>query len=64
MLSRARAYLYWLRDRYGVDVYDYSEPQRFGGSLTAWYDGAHIDAANARLVVAGLAGPSQDLGRP
>jgi hypothetical protein len=64
MLSRTRTYLAGLRERYRVDVYDYSEPQRFGGSLTAWYDGAHFDKANASLIAAGLAGPSQDLGQP
>jgi len=64
MLSRTRTYLGALRSLYGIDVYDYSEPQRFGGSLTAWYDGAHFDEVNARLVVAGLAGPSHDAGRP
>jgi hypothetical protein len=55
LLSRTRAYLAHLGDTYGIDGYDYSSPERYGGSLTAWYDGAHIDEKNAKLVAAGLA---------
>jgi hypothetical protein len=55
LLSRTRAYLARLGDTYGIDVYDYSSPARYGGSLTGWYDGAHIDEKNAELVAAGLA---------
>jgi hypothetical protein len=64
LLSRTRALLAHLRDTWGIDVYDYSAPDRFAGSLTAWYDGGHIDEKNAELVAAGLAAPSRDAGRP
>jgi hypothetical protein len=57
LLARAWAYLARLGDTYGIDVYDYSSPERYGGSLTGWYDGAHIDEKNAELVAAGLARP-------
>ena len=64
LLSRTRALLVRLRDTWGIDAYDYSAPERFAGSLTAWYDGGHIDEKNAELVAAGLAAPSRDAGRP
>jgi len=57
LLARTRAYLARLGETYGVDVYDYSSPERYGGSLTGWYDGAHIDEKNAELVASGLARP-------
>jgi hypothetical protein len=59
LLSRTRRYLVRLRDAYAIDVYDFSDPGRYGGSLAGWYDGAHIDETNAGLVAAGLAGPGQ-----
>lgn len=64
LLSRTRALLARLRDTWGIDAYDYSAPERFAGSPTAWYDGGHIDEKNAELVAAGLAVPSRDAGRP
>ena len=64
LLSRTRALLARLRDTWAIDAYDYSAPERFAGSLTAWYDGGHIDEKNAELVAAGLAAPSRDAGRP
>jgi hypothetical protein len=57
LLARTEAYLARLGEMYGIDVYDYSSPDRYGGSLTGWYDGAHIDEGNAELVAAGLARP-------
>ncbi|HTY80361.1 MAG TPA: hypothetical protein VMI34_21215 [Candidatus Bathyarchaeia archaeon] len=57
LLARTRAYLGRLGESYGIDVYDYSSPERYGGSLTGWYDGAHIDEKNAELVASGLARP-------
>jgi hypothetical protein len=63
LLSGTRRYLARLRDTYAIDVYDYSDPGRYRGSLTGWYDGAHIDETNAGLVAAGLAGPGQGWGR-
>ena len=55
LLERTRAYLAHLGATYGADTYDYSSPDRYGGSLTDWYDGAHIDEKNAARVAAGLA---------
>jgi hypothetical protein len=63
LLSRTRQYLAHLRDAYAIDVYDYSDPGRYGGSLAGWYDGAHIDETNAGLVAAGLARRGQRGGR-
>ena len=64
LLSRTRELLARLRDTWGIDAYDYSAPERFAGSLSAWYDSGHIDEKNAELVAAGLSAPSRDDGRP
>jgi len=57
LLARARSYLVHLGDTYGIDTYDDSSPERYGGTLTDWYDGAHIDEKNAARVAAQLARP-------
>ena len=52
-------YLRSLKSRFGIEVFDFSRPEQFEGSVAGWYDGAHIDESNAALVTARLMG-----GRP
>ena len=54
LLEDARRYLAHLETSLEVSAYDFSDPSTFGGSLTGWYDCAHMDAGNASKVVAGL----------
>ena len=38
------------RQRYGVETYDFSAPRLYDGTLTGWYDCAHVDEVNASLM--------------
>jgi hypothetical protein len=62
LLVSAREYLETVGRQCRVPTFDFSEPGRFGGNLEDWYDGGHIDARNAELVVAKLAGAPQQPG--
>jgi hypothetical protein len=44
-----------LRSKYGVRIFDFSAPASFSGIASGWYDGGHIDAANADRVARLLA---------
>jgi hypothetical protein len=59
LLLATRQYLADLKARYGIAGFDFSAPEQFGGSLTGWYDGAHLDESNLTLLQARLLG-----GRP
>jgi hypothetical protein len=50
-LSRVRAYLTSLHDRFGIPVFDLSDESTFGGDPVDWYDCSHFRDDNARLVV-------------
>ena len=50
LLQATRRYLKDLAGRYGIAVFDFSTPELFGGSLTGWYDGAHLDEGNLALL--------------
>ncbi|HEY3377199.1 MAG TPA: hypothetical protein VGL77_06845 [Armatimonadota bacterium] len=54
LLRATQAYLRKLRNTRQIRAQDYHDPRNYGGSLTDWYDGAHIGETNARLVVEGL----------
>jgi hypothetical protein len=54
LLAQTRDFLRHLGADCGAEVYDFSEPALFGGSLTGWYDGSHMDGANAALVTAAM----------
>ena len=57
MLAKTRATLDDLARRYGVNVYDFSSPDAFGGSDAGFYDGGHVDPSNAALIAAKLSAP-------
>jgi hypothetical protein len=46
-----KTYLKSLRGRYRFHVLDYTDIASFHGSKDAFYDGAHVKAANARLIL-------------
>ncbi|HEY3417950.1 MAG TPA: hypothetical protein VGM23_13790 [Armatimonadota bacterium] len=54
IVQEIQAYLKELNTDGHVCVRDYHDPRLYGGSLTDWYDGAHVGEMNARLIVAGL----------
>jgi hypothetical protein len=49
-MQELRTYAHQLQTRYRIKVYDFSEIARFGGTMTGWYDGIHIDETNADLI--------------
>lgn len=50
-LAETRAFLATLRTRYGIETFDFSEIERYDGTAKGWYDCAHVDEENARLIV-------------
>jgi hypothetical protein len=52
MLDQTRALIRELATRFGVIALDLSDPRRFGGNDTDWWDGSHMDEENgAKLTV-------------
>jgi hypothetical protein len=47
-----KAYLESLRGRYRFHLLDYTALESFHGDPAAFYDGAHVTAANARRILA------------
>jgi hypothetical protein len=60
-LTRIRAYLDSLRDRFGISVFDLSDESSFGGDPGDWYDCVHVRDANARLIAITVMGNASDL---
>jgi hypothetical protein len=46
-----RGYLENLQDSYDFTVLDYTELKSFGGNQDGFYDGSHVTAENARLIL-------------
>ena len=51
LLERIRAYCQQLERQYQIRTFDFSEPARFQGNSSDWWDGAHIQPANAARIV-------------
>jgi hypothetical protein len=54
LLQQTRAYLDELRTALPVTTFDFSEPYRYGGTLTEWDDCAHTDEAESARIAAAL----------
>ena len=54
MLRLTRTYLDELRASGSVTAYDFSEPDRYGGTLTDWDDCAHTDEIQSDQIAAAL----------
>jgi hypothetical protein len=57
LLTQTRAFLAELRDRYGVETYDFSDPRSYGGTLSGWYDCVHVNPADNALIESALLKP-------
>jgi hypothetical protein len=57
MLRLTEAYLEELRALGSVTVFDFSEPDRYGGTLTDWDDCAHTDEVQSDQIAAALTPP-------
>jgi hypothetical protein len=56
LLEATREYQLAIAREDGVVTYDFSRPESYQGTVSGWYDCAHIDEANADRVAAALAG--------
>jgi hypothetical protein len=56
LLEATREYQLAIARQDGVVTYDFSRPESYQGTLSGWYDCAHIDEANADRVAVALAG--------
>lgn len=61
-LEVTRAYLAALPRRYAVTAVDCSDVRTYGGTLTDWYNGGHVDEKNARRILARLVSEGQSRG--
>ncbi len=58
--AELRSYLESLRGRYRFRLLDYTDIRSFHGLEEAFYDGAHVTAANARRILAGAVADAPD----
>jgi hypothetical protein len=56
LLEEKQVYLATLQEVFGTRVYDFSSIDKFGGTVTGWYDCGHMDETNEIRVAETLAG--------